>query len=287
MDTEKYRALVRAIDCGSISEAAVRMGYTPSAVSRMVGTLEAQHGFPLLVRSKSGVTPTAECERLLPLIRSVLAEMEELWQTSRQISDCLSGTVTVATAYSVWYDLLSRVIVRVQADHPGISVEIADGGYSSELVERLLRQQIDLAIISRREGAFSFTPLVQDELVVLLSQGHPFAAQERVPLSVLEREPYIDTYPGKDTDNMRMLRENGLRPDTAYVTNDIYATCAMVKAGMGIGLLNQIDCGFAKESVNVLPLDPPQRVCIGVASRVNAAPATRLFREVLLRSFRR
>ena len=282
MDSAKYRALVCAIDRGSISEAALRLGYTPSAVSRMIGTLEAEHGFPLLLRSKSGVVPTAECQRLLPLIRSILAEVETLWQSSRQISGCLSGTVTIATAYSAYYDLISRVIGSFQAKYPGIAVEIADGGYSSELVERLAKQQIDLAILSQREGEISFTPLRQDELVVLLPEAHPCAALERAPLSVLEREPYIDTYPGKDTDNQRMLRRNGISPRTAYVTSDVYATCAMVKAGLGVGLLNWIGSGFAEEGVHVLPLDPPQRVWIGVAARRQPAPAAGLFREALL-----
>jgi DNA-binding transcriptional LysR family regulator len=53
MDVEKYKALVSAIDCGTISRTAEQMGYTVSAVSRMVASLEEEHGFPLLIRSKA------------------------------------------------------------------------------------------------------------------------------------------------------------------------------------------------------------------------------------------
>ena len=66
MDTEKCTVLLTAIDQGSLSGAAEALGYTPSGVSRLVASLEAELGLPLLVRGKGGVTPTPECEALRP-----------------------------------------------------------------------------------------------------------------------------------------------------------------------------------------------------------------------------
>ena len=66
MDTEKYKALVCAIDMGSLTAAADRLGYTPSGISRSVAAVEEQFGFPLLIRAKSGVTPTEDCNQVLP-----------------------------------------------------------------------------------------------------------------------------------------------------------------------------------------------------------------------------
>ena len=61
MESEKCRVLLCAIDKGSITAAAEAMGYTISGVSRMIAALEAEVGFPLLRRSREGVTPTNEC----------------------------------------------------------------------------------------------------------------------------------------------------------------------------------------------------------------------------------
>ena len=281
MDIEKYKALVSAIDCGTISRTAEQMGYTVSAVSRMIASLEEEHGVSLLVRSKTGVVPTRECAQLLPLMRRLIADAEELYQTSMQISGYLCGTVRVATAYSAYYDRISRVIKQFREQYPGITVEIAQGGYSSELVERLLQQQIDVAIVSEREADLSFTQLCEDELAILLPEGHPAAGNERVPISVLEKGPYIETYPGRDIDNTRMLRRNGIRPETVLLSNDILATISMVRAGIGVALLNEIGCELVAQSVCVRRLDPPQKVRIGIASRHKTAPATKLFVETL------
>ena len=66
MDTEKCTVLLTAIDQGSLSGAAEALGYTPSGVSRLVASLEAELGLPLLVRGKGGVTPPPSARRCAP-----------------------------------------------------------------------------------------------------------------------------------------------------------------------------------------------------------------------------
>ena len=72
MELEKYRALVCAIESGSLTAAAEKLQYTPSGISRAVSALEAECGFSLLLREHGGVRPTAACQRLLPGIYSLL-----------------------------------------------------------------------------------------------------------------------------------------------------------------------------------------------------------------------
>ena len=79
MDTEKCAALLCVIESGSITAAADKLGYTVSGVSRMMAAMETESGFPLLVRSKSGVVPTEDCLRLLPTVRE-LARLGGLYE---------------------------------------------------------------------------------------------------------------------------------------------------------------------------------------------------------------
>ena len=58
MDFKKCEALLAAIDTGSFTKAAEQLHYTPSGISDMMTNLEAELGFPLLYRSKTGVVPT-------------------------------------------------------------------------------------------------------------------------------------------------------------------------------------------------------------------------------------
>ena len=51
---------------GTFAAAAERLHITPSAVSHAVSGVEAECGFPLFTRTKSGVTLTAAAEKLMP-----------------------------------------------------------------------------------------------------------------------------------------------------------------------------------------------------------------------------
>ena len=54
----RYIAFLKAFERNSFSDAARDLGYTQSAVSQMIKSLEAELGVTLLVRSRSGVTLT-------------------------------------------------------------------------------------------------------------------------------------------------------------------------------------------------------------------------------------
>ena len=61
MDLKKYDILLKSIDYGSFSRVAEELDYTPSAISHMMNNLDKEFGFPLLIRSYSGVKPTENC----------------------------------------------------------------------------------------------------------------------------------------------------------------------------------------------------------------------------------
>ena len=50
-----YEAFVRVTETGSFTKAAKSMGYTQSAVSQMIKTLEDELGTTLIRRSKKGI----------------------------------------------------------------------------------------------------------------------------------------------------------------------------------------------------------------------------------------
>ena len=164
MELERYQALVCVMETGSLSAAAERLHYTASGISRMMAALESEVGFPLLVRRHEGVLPTPECESLLPAIRGFIAAGEACRQHAARIRGLEIGSVTVGTAYSEYYGLLSDVIAEFRREHPGIVVQLV-GGYSSQLAGMMEQRRLDLCIISRREGDFAWKTLFSDELV--------------------------------------------------------------------------------------------------------------------------
>lgn len=276
MDLEKWKALLRAVETGSLSAAGDAMGYTPSGISRMIASLEAETGFSLLLRGRHGVEPTPECQSLLPTVRELLHLGERLKQQTAELSGAVVGAVSVGTAYSAYYPWLSKLISRFCALYPGITVNLLEGT-SSKLCQAMAEHRADLCIISRRDGDFQWIPLAEDQLMALVSPNHPFVSSGVFPLTAFASEPFIDIYPGQETDNSRLFTRYGIRPNIRFTTLDSYAAHAMVEAGLGVTLANGLLARELRGSISALPLDPPQSVSIGLAFPRESAPAARRF----------
>ena len=164
--------------------------------------------------------------------------------------------------------------------NPGIQVQLR-GGYSTELLGQLNAHQLDLCIISEREGTHNWLPILRDELTAWLPAGHPLSALSALPVTAFAEEPYIETYPDKDIDNARVFARCGVTPNLKFSTMDSLATYSMVEAGLGLSMNNAINGRAWSGSVRILPLDPPQSVEIGIASLPDLSPAARAFLSFL------
>ena len=72
MNFSQYEALIKAIETGTMTQAAEELGYTQSGLTRALDALEKQWNVRLLNRGRNGVQLTAEGQMLLPYIRTVL-----------------------------------------------------------------------------------------------------------------------------------------------------------------------------------------------------------------------
>lgn len=281
MELERYRALLCAVEMGSLSAAAEHLQYTPSGISRMIAAIEEENGFPLLIREHNGVHLTEEGEQLLPAIRELLRTGEHCTQLAAQIRGLEVGTVTVGTAYSAFYPMLAQITSDFHEQHPGIQVQFRSG-YSSELLEQLRAHEVDCCIISKREGTHNWVPICKDEMVAWLADTHPLAALPALPIKMFAEEPYIETYPDEDIDNARVFAACGIRPNLQFSTMDSLATYYMVEAGLGISMNNAINGRAWSGEVRTLPLDPPQFVEIGMAMYSDLAPAAQTFVQFVM-----
>lgn len=282
MDTEKCRALFEILKCGSFSAAADQMGYTPSGLSRMIASMEEDTGFPLLQRSREGVKTTKECEKILPIFKEFIAIDEKYRQIVDEINGIETGTVVVGTAYSIYYKWLSNVIKEFKKEYPNIEVKIIDGK-STELYRMISGHELDFAIVSKRDGYTSWHHLFDDPLVAIVSKESEFVEMGKFPVKMFATEPYIETFPGQDTDNARMFAKNSLTPNIQFETEDTYASYRMVEAGLGVSLSNYIESKerSSGENVCLIELDPPQIVEIGIAMPVDEviSPAAEKFKD--------
>ena len=288
MESEKCRALLCAIDKGSITAAADAMGYTISGISRMMAALESEVGFPLLRRGREGVTPTNECLRLLPSLREMVAQAEQCRQMAGELRGVMSGTIAIGTFSSVATHWLPNMICAFQKDYPNIDFEILMGDYP-EIEQWILQGRADYGFLhlpTRPE--LKVMELARDELMAVLPEEHPLARLEKVPVAALAEQPFIllDKAGNRDREVMQVFEQAGAAPRVRFTTLDDYAVMSMVEHGLGVSILPQLVLRRIPYRIALRPLAQPAFRRIGLVMRrgEEPSPAAKKFLEYL--SFR-
>ncbi len=281
MDVERCRALLCAVEKGTITAAAEELGYTPSAISRMIAALEEELGFPLLLREHRGIQPSKDGAMILPALRELVFRADACRQLAAKICGAETGKVVIGTAYNEYYIRLAKIVREFHAVCPDVEIKICNG-YSTELLGKLNDHALDLCIISQREGRHTWVPIRRDPIVCWLPAGHPLSQLPAVPLSAFGEETCIETYPDLDIDNKRVYQRYQIKPNICFSTTDSHATYAMVEAGLGISMNNAINSIGRDGNVLIYPLDPPQEVEIGIASLPDICLAADRFLQFLL-----
>ncbi len=281
MESEKCRALLCAIDKGSITAAAETMGYTISGISRMMAALESEVGFPLLRRGREGVTPTNECLRLLPSLREMVAQAEQCRQMAGELRGVMSGTIAIGTFSSVATHWLPNMICAFQKDYPNIDFEILMGDYP-EIEQWILQGRADYGFLhlpTRPE--LKVMELARDELMAVLPEEHPLAQLEKVPVAALAEQPFIllDKAGNRDRDVMQVFERVGIVPKIRFTTLDDYAVMSMVEHGLGVSILPRLVLRRIPYRIALRPLEQPAFRQIGLAMRRGEAlsPAAKKF----------
>lgn len=107
MELDRYRALVCAIETGSLSAAAEALQYTPSSVSRMVAALEEETAFRSCCASTAAFARQRSAKSCCPPSATYCTRARAAPSSPRSCAGLDVGTVTVGTAYSAFYSPLA------------------------------------------------------------------------------------------------------------------------------------------------------------------------------------
>ncbi|MCM1235040.1 MAG: LysR family transcriptional regulator substrate-binding protein [Ruminococcus flavefaciens] len=175
---------------------------------------------------------------------------------------------------------LAEIVAGFHRICPGITIQILERS-SSELNALMENRQLDFGFVSKREGRHRWYPLINDELVAVLPEAHPYASALAAPADIFSREPYIQIHPDVETDNVLYFKSIGILPQVCFSTNDIYAACAMVRAGLGIALVNRLFITEHMEGIAAVSLLPKPCIEFGIIlpEKDYIAPAAKRFEE--------
>ena len=176
---------------GTFAAAAERLHITPSAVSHAVSGVEAECGFPLFTRTKSGVTLTAAAEKLMPAIQQMLASSESLDQSIAQINGMHKGALRLGVFNSACVTWLPKIVPGFRAAFPGIDVQIYQGSYD-DITGWLKTGAVELGFLSNSSAHdLDFEPLYDDRLICIAPPGYQPRRPGVVRAEELRSQPFV------------------------------------------------------------------------------------------------
>lgn len=276
MSLQKYKALLASVDTGSISKAAQQLGYTQSAVSRMISDLEQEWSMELLRRNRAGIEVTSEGQQLLPVLRAIIDGCADLDHTIRDLHGIQTGLIRVGTFSTFSESMLPGLLKSFQQLYPNISFKILDGESYQQIEEWIRHGQADCGFIRNQAPVdLDFQALTRDMLLCVLPVDHPLARQEVIPMEQLKQEVLIRLK--TDREISRFLEGFPIR----YEVSSDNTILSMVEAGLGISVMHGLMAKTCRHNVVWRPLDRSEYRQIGIATAKNTrlSSATRLFVE--------
>ena len=283
MNLQKYLAFVKTVEYGSFTKAAEMLNYSQSGVSRMIHDLEKEWKVTLLERGRAGVRLTGDGKKLLPYAKNVCREYEKLQMQVDELNGLKSGLIRIGTFSSAASQWLPNIIEEFQKDYPNIDYELLIGDYR-EIEEWIREGRVDcgfLRLPARKELESVF--LEQDRLLVVLPEGHPLAALEKIPVSALCGEPFMLLEKGAKAEVSEIFERNGFIPRVHFTTWDDYAIMSMVESGLGISILPELILKRIPYRVVARELEIPAYRSIGLAwkEKKGTSPMLKRFMEYL------
>ncbi|WP_454337731.1 LysR family transcriptional regulator [Streptomyces glaucescens] len=273
------QVLRAVVGTGSVTAAAARLGYTPSAVSQQIAALEKEAGTELLERVGRGVRPTAAGVLLTEHADAIARRVAEAETALADLLAGRTGRLSVRYFATAGAALVAPAVARLRALHPGVQVELRLADTRDPLPD-VREGRADLALVVGRpqtagQDGVRLLRLLDDPYLAVLPKGHPLAARRSVDLAELAGEPWVGSeWPGPCLDaQLAACEAAGFRPRFVVDSEDYATAQGFVAAGLGVTLIPRLGLGGRHPEVAVRRLRSPEPArTISVALRATAPP---------------
>jgi LysR family transcriptional regulator, carnitine catabolism transcriptional activator len=297
LSLRQLRAFVAVAHAGSMTQAAGRMHLTPSALSMLIKSLEAELELGLFARSTRKLSLTDTGELFLPVVETLLEGFEHSVEQLRKQAHLGHQQISVATSPLMAASLLPELIANFRLHTPEAQIRLIDVGV--EKIANFVRQgQADLGIctLDHEVSDLKAMPLMEDSLMLACHPTHPLAnSTPSVTWRQLLGERLVLLNAGS---GLRQLVDQTLAklPKKAHhaahalkASQPVYqlpphevahvaTAVGLVRAGEGIAVLPAyaLHRALAEQmsSLKVLPLHEPvvKRKIVALTSRERTAP---------------
>ncbi|MDE0545615.1 LysR family transcriptional regulator [Microbacterium sp. C7(2022)] len=250
VDAASLRIVKAIADGGSITAAAVALGYSQPAISQHVKRLEERIGLPVVERVGRTVRVTEAGRVLARHASAVTTAMDAAAGELAELRGLRSGRVRLVGFPSASPTIVPRLLSDLARRHSGVIVTYLEAE-PPEAVAAVREDRADIALTFSYPGdrddphgesarGLSVTTIGADDLLAVLPSEHLAAAGASIEVSHLAGERWIAGCPRCRGHLLELCARAGFAPDIAFETDNVVAVESLVAQGIGVATLPRL-----------------------------------------------
>jgi LysR family transcriptional regulator, transcriptional activator of the cysJI operon len=260
MQIESLKVFCDLSETESFTKAAQINHVTQSAVSQQISSLERQFKSLLIERSKKKFRLTREGQVLYEYSKQIIQTYDALFSRLQEIKDIVSGTIRVATIYSIGLHDLPPYLKKFLKAYPTVNVHV-EYRRSNQVYEDVLGNVVDLGLVAypTRDAKLEIVPLRKDMMVLICHPQHPLAKAKTVELKEIAGQKFIGFEPDIPTRRAidKILKESGVVVQHVMEFDNIETVkrAAEIDAGIAIVPHGTITQEVAKQTLSEIRIE--------------------------------
>jgi DNA-binding transcriptional LysR family regulator len=260
MQIESLKVFCDLAETESFTKAAQINGVTQSAVSQQISSLERMFKSLLIERSKKKFRLTREGQMLYDFSKQIIQTYESLHSKLQELKDIISGTIRVATIYSIGLHDLPPYIKKFLKSYPTVNVHV-EYRRANQVYDDVLSNVVDMGLVAypTKDSKLEIIALHKDPLVLICHPQHPFARQKSIRFKALTGQKFIGFEPDIPTRKAvdRILKDHGVDPKHAMEFDNIETVKRAVEIDAGISIVPRgtITQEISKQTLTALTIE--------------------------------
>ncbi|MCL2893333.1 LysR family transcriptional regulator [Brenneria tiliae] len=238
----QVRYFVATAEMGQISQAAIHLNISQSAVTAAIQELENMLGKPLFLRSVHGMTLTENGSYFLNHAYSILRSVDDAMMVPLT-DNRTKGALNMAASYTVMGYFLPFHLQRLAYGFPQVTINLNERE-RSDIEQGLIDRSLDISLVltaNLTHPEITAEKLFNSERRLWLPSRHPLCEKPQVSLADVAQEPFIMlTVDEADHSAMRYWELSGYRPRIMLRTSSVEAVRSMVANGLGVAILSDL-----------------------------------------------
>ena len=224
----------------SFTRAATVNNVTQSAVSQQISSLERVFKSLLIERSKKKFRLTREGQVLYDYAKQIIGTYDAMQNRLQEIKDIVSGTIRVATIYSIGLHDLPPYLKKFLKAFPTVNVHV-EYRRANQVYEDVLGNVVDMGLVAypQRDNKLEIFPLRKDVLVLIAHPQHALAKHKSIKMKSLAGQKFIGFQPDIPTRKAldKVLKENSIEVQHVMEFDNIETVKRAVEIDAGVAIV--------------------------------------------------